>query len=83
VAELTTLMIRTGALARALSEAESHLAQARAALTQAADLSPQKNLRGLETSFSALLDALDMKRRSLVPAASAEGRNLIGQEITA
>jgi octaprenyl-diphosphate synthase len=81
VAELTALMIRTGALARALSEAESHLAQARAALAEAADLAPSKNLRGLEASFAALLDALDQKRRSLVPAASAAGRNFTAQEI--
>jgi octaprenyl-diphosphate synthase len=80
-AELTALLIGTGALTRALSEAESHLAQANAALAEAADRAPAKNLRGLEASFSALLGVLEMKRRSLIPAAFGAGRKINAQEI--
>lgn len=65
---MARLMVRAGALAQALDQAERHLARAQSALATAADRLPH-GLNGMENSFHILLNVIREKAQELRPLA--------------
>ncbi|GEM_PF-58218 len=75
VEELAALMVRSGAVTRAMADAEIHLAGAGGALAEAAALAP-RNLNGLGGSFNALLAALAARHSALAAIASPDAERV-------